>query len=141
MKKLMIAAAGAVGLLAGAGTTSAFADDAVVTNVTFVVSSSGMSLHGVGKMLKPENGPYDVYLAYAKSGTTLPAATRVWTGWADDLDTRFNQMLGGLEPSTTYNYQIYATDRNGAASETTTPPTRTPAGFRVRRGASVSSAT
>ena len=118
MKKLMIAAAGAVGLLAGVGTTSAFADDAVVTNVTFVVSSSGMSLHGFGTMSDDDaNGPYDVYLAYAKKGETLPAATCVWKGWANDFDSRFNMQFGGLSPETEYSYQVYATDRTGRIPE------------------------
>ena len=119
MKKLMMAAAGAVCLaMAGVGTMSAFAEE--TASVKFVVTSSGMSLHGFGTMSDDDaNGPYDVYLAYAKKGETLPAATCVWKGWANDFDSRFNMQFGGLSPETEYSYQVYATDRTGATTSST----------------------
>ena len=119
MKKLMMAAAGAVCLaMTGVGTMSAFAEE--TASVKFVVTSSGMSLHGFGTMSDDDaNGPYDVYLAYAKKGETLPAATCVWKGWANDFDSRFNMQFGGLASETEYSYTIYATDRTGATTATT----------------------
>ncbi len=78
--------------------------------VTFEVTSSGMSLHAIGTRNEFATGVYDVYLAYAPEGDALPAATRVDQSWENDLDTRFNVMISGLEPETTYAYSIYALD-------------------------------
>ena len=76
--------------------------------VTFEVTSSGMALHAIGTRDDTATGTYDVYLAYAPEGETLPSAMRVGQGYENDLDTRFNVMLDGLKPETTYVYSIYA---------------------------------
>ena len=94
--------------LLAAATLSLAATAAETPAVTFEVTSSGMSLHALGTRGASATGAYDVYLAYTPEGETLPSATRVGQGYENDLDTRFNVLLGGLEPETTYAYSIYA---------------------------------
>ena len=102
----------------GGGWQTALAAE-TTPNVSFIVTSSGMSLHALGTMVSPTNGgPYKVYLAYAKATETLPTPVCVKEGYANDLDTRFNEMYGGLEPETKYNYTIYALDGEEKVGET-----------------------
>lgn len=91
--------------------------------VTFEVTSSGMAIHAIGTRNEAATGTYEVYLAYAPEGATLSSAMCVDQSWENDLDKRFNVMLKGLEPETTYNYSIYALageEKLGEASGTFT---------------------
>ncbi|HOM58242.1 MAG TPA: right-handed parallel beta-helix repeat-containing protein [Kiritimatiellia bacterium] len=87
-------------------------------NALFNIAASGMAIHGFGTLYTcgDGNNEVDVYLACAKSTEELPAPTLVWQSWKDDLDTRFNTMIKGLEPSTAYNYSAYVMNPAGVKS-------------------------
>ena len=118
----LLALLGAVFLLCLAGTAAAKDDDR-----PSVVSAAAVEVTSTGAVLRGNVNPNDEKALYRfEYGTsTSYGATSLWKSLPDSEDWFLvSEAITGLEPGTTYNYRVVATDPKKEAKHTTYGPDR-----------------